>query len=724
MWFRRQRQDNPNTEETSFMRTRILPYLFLCTLLLSLLKFPVKAQPKCGFDYLHDQLLKSSPAFRENVLQTDEKIRVWLKQKQESDRLSTNGRVINGAETIYEIPIVIHVMHNGGAIGTQYNPSDAQLTGMIDYLNQSFQATWAAYSGTAAGGTRVPFRFVLAQRAPDCTPTTGILRVDASSVTDYASFGIRSQSTTGALEAELKALSVWPSNQYYNIWIVNRIDGKDGYAGTVGPFVAGYAYYPGAPNALDGTIMLASQAHAGQSTLPHEMGHAFNLYHTFQGYSASACPANSDCSTQGDQVCDTDPANADAFFTCPASSDINFCTGNPWNGQQFNFMHYTSCADQRFTPGQRDRMIAAVNTVRGGLLTSAALQPVPASMVGTASCEPTYITFSENPFDMGPVRIRFNTLDDSTNSYSADYRYYEDHTCNMGTTVLEGQTYTLMLSTRSNQQVAKAWIDFNNNGVFDAAEQVLNSLTPGGLYEARYTHTAAVTIPADAVQNTPLRLRILADWINNNSIQPCQGQMYGQTEDYSLTILPAGTLPVKIYDERINWKNGSILFAFKTGNEKDVMKYELQRSDITGKIFSGIREIAPKNLSLSVNEYLVADEQPLSDAGWYRIAATGKDGNIYYSRILGKPAVNNEYAGQPRIYPNPAKGDINIAMPLPPGISVYLVLRDTQGRQVWTGTRPSDRPITVSGGFAPGMYYLSIMAGQEKWNSKVIITGK
>ncbi|MBO9636378.1 MAG: hypothetical protein J7578_24965, partial [Chitinophagaceae bacterium] len=679
------------------MPTRILPYFTFIIFFVFFFTFIVHGQPRCGFDHLHNQLLERSPAFRETVSQANEKIRSWIQQKQATDRLTTNGRVINGAETIYEIPVVIHVMHTGGIIGTQYNPADAQLTNMIDYLNQSFQATWAGYSSATTGGTRVPFRFVLAQRAPDCTPTTGIIRVNAGAVPDYSSFGIRSQTTTGAIEEDLKALSVWPSNQYYNIWIVNRIDGKDGYAGTVGPFVAGYAYFPGAPNRLDGTIMLASQAIAGQSTLPHEMGHAFNLYHTFRDASGSTCALNTDCSSQGDMVCDTDPVNEDAFFTCPMAASNNPCTGNPWNGQQFNFMHYTSCADQRFTPGQRDRMIAAVNTVRGGLLTSAALRPVPATQVRTAGCEPTSITFNGNGFDMGPVRIRFNTLDDSTNSYSWDFRFYEDNTCNMGTSVMEGQTYTIALSTRSNLQVAKAWIDFNNNGIFDAAEQVLYSTTPPGYTDNNYTHTASVTIPSGTVQNIPVRMRILADWINNNTILPCEGQMYGQTEDYSVTVLPAGTLPVRIYDERISWQNGSVLFAFKSGEEKDIMKYELQRSDISGKIFSGIKELYPAIPFALVHEYFVTDDQPTADAGWYRIVATGKDGKKYYSRILGKPAANESLSGSPVIWPNPTRGGIYITLPLPSGLSAYIAITDTQGRLVWSGNRATGSPITIQG---------------------------
>ena len=705
------------------MRTRTQPYWsLLCTLLILFFHFIVHAQPKCGFDQVHQRHLIQSPDYKEQTSQNDQRIRHWLQEKQAAARVATDGRVANGSETIYEIPVVIHVMHTGGSVGTQYNPGDAQLTGMIDYLNQSFQASWAAYSGPSAGGTRVPFRFVLAQRAPDCTPTTGIVRVNASSVPDYPAFGIRVASTTGAPEQELKAMSIWPSNQYYNIWIVNRIEGKDGYAGTVGPFIAGYAYFPGAHANRDGTVMLASQAVAGQSTLPHEMGHAFNLYHTFQDADGIDCPTNGDCSQEGDRVCDTDPTNEEAFFTCPSAIAINPCTGTPWNGQQFNFMHYTSCADQRFTPGQRDRMIASVNTVRVGLLTSAALRPPPALLVRPAACEPTSITFFENPFDMGPVRIQFNTLDDSSLSYSRDYLFYQDNTCNLGTSVLEGQTYDLQLSTRTNMQVAKAWIDFNDNGNFEAEEQIMESYTPAsGLTDNMYTHTQPVTIPAAAVLNRPLRLRVLADFINNYPILSCDGQMYGQTEDYSLTILPAGVLPVKLFDERIAMENGSIQFSFKAGDENNVKHYTLQRAAGAGKVFSNVQETGPGPSLQSANEYTITDDLP-GDAVWYRILATQQDGSQYYSRILGKPSGNVQNKEQVRIFPNPSRGDFNVFLPLPPGLPVRLELSDTQGRRVWTGKRSMETGITIKSGLPAGMYYLTIIAGQARWNKKIIIT--
>ncbi len=84
----------------------------------------------------------------------------------------------------------------------------------------------------------------------------------------------------------------------------------------------------------------------------------------------------------------------------------------------------------------------------------------------------------------------------------------------------------------------------------------------------------------------------------------------------------------------------------------------------------------------------------------------------------GKPASNGRRNEQWRIYPNPTRGDINISLPVPTGLPVQLVLTDTQGRRVWTGTRTTEKPINISNGLPPGMYYLTIRAGHLSWNSK------
>ncbi|NML21435.1 T9SS type A sorting domain-containing protein [Pseudoflavitalea sp. G-6-1-2] len=696
------------------LHSLLLVYVLIC------LSSITKAQPVCGFDKVHRQLELQHPAYKNRVEQNEVKLRNWLDEHKPSGNLQVDGRVPNGPETIYEIPVVIHVIHTGGAVGTNYNPADAQLTGMIDYLNQSFQATWASYPLAGAGGTRVPFRFILAQRAPDCTPTTGIVRVDGSSIPGYVANGVFSQSA-GADDSLVKAITLWPANQYYNVYVVNKIDGKDGYPGTVGPFVAGFAYFPGAPMYIDGTIMLASQAKSGQSTLPHEMGHAFNLFHTFQGATGATCPPNANCNTQGDRVCDTDPTNEQAFFTCPLSTDNNPCTGTPWSDQRLNFMHYTSCAQKKFTPGQRDRMIASVNALRNGLMTSAALTPPPATTVTAALCQPLSIVHLNNNNDMGATRLQLNTLDDSTNSYTPDWVFYVDNTCNMGTNMIMTQNYTISVSTNTNRQIVKVYIDYNDNGSFEAGELVMNSTTPASPVD--YTHTTSITPPVGAVLNKPLRMRVVADFFTNSSIGPCSNLQYGQTKDYAVTILPASALPVKIYDESIKVRNNKLQFSFKVGEQQMVKTYALQRANKKGNDFITVKEFAPSSGINGNAAYAVEDDQYNNSSSWYRILATELDGAKFYSRILGTGNSEDDAAGYIKVSPNPSRGSFTVAVPVPPGTNVQLVLTDAFGKTVWNGSRISDRPITISGSFPAGLYFLRATAGQLKWSSKVVITG-
>ena len=65
---------------------------------------------------------------------------------------------------------------------------------------------------------------------------------------------------------------------------------------------AGVAYFPnGGPN--DGTVIVSSYMNGTNSLLAHELGHGFNLYHTFNGDGGNvSCPANNDCTIDGDKI--------------------------------------------------------------------------------------------------------------------------------------------------------------------------------------------------------------------------------------------------------------------------------------------------------------------------------------------------------------------------------------------------------------------------------------
>lgn len=436
---------------------------------------------------------------------------------------SAQRLIITGNDTVFEIPVVIHVIHTGGAIGTPFNPTDQQLIDLIDFTNKAYQATWPSFPDVNNGGTYVPFRFVLAKRDPNCDSTNGIVRVDGSGLANYAAEGIELGGGLGASETAVKALSDWPHNKYYNIWVVNYIGGPGG--GT-----AGYAYYPGAGQGVDGTVILAGVAQAGSTTLAHEIGHGMGLPHTFEGdNNGTTCPVNNNCNIDGDGICDTEPHMRGAGCNDP----LNPCTNAPFGTTLHSFMSYSGGCRDRFTNGQRLKMHYNLMANRTLLMQSDGALPPPPQAATT--CVPT----SGNPgssMNYGPQQVNFAYIAHTSGGFNTE-GVYADNRCDQ-TEVYAGSSYLLSVKTGPNVENVRVYIDYDNDGNFTFPELVLNH---NGT-TANEVHTATVTIPATgATLCTPLRMRVLSDIPTNSFILPCGVLDRGQAEDYVVKVKPPST---------------------------------------------------------------------------------------------------------------------------------------------------------------------------------------
>ncbi|HEX5024033.1 MAG TPA: zinc-dependent metalloprotease [Agriterribacter sp.] len=343
-----------------------------CFVLLACTK--MLAQPVCGFDQSHHALQVADPSYQLRVTLNDQKIETLIQQRKRQANYQKRETAI------FTIPIVVHVLHTGQPIGSSFNPDDEQILSAINYLNEIYTGTHPSLTpaGTESAGD-LGLRFVLAKRDADCNPTSGIHRVDMSSDADYVATGAHNDDVSR--DIEMKAPISWDRSRYYNIYVVNKINGKDG---TTGQFIAGYAYFP-TLSVVDGTVMLATQMKSGSKTLAHEIGHAFNLYHTFEGSpDRSTCPLGN-----GDFVDDTDPVtrnvNAVGVFDFTCRTGNNTCINQPYNIRtESNFMSYTNCYTL-FTPGQKERLQASVSLQErvslslsiGGLATNVAPACVP-----------------------------------------------------------------------------------------------------------------------------------------------------------------------------------------------------------------------------------------------------------------------------------------------------------------------------------------------------------
>ena len=139
----------------------------------------------------------------------------------------------------------------------------------------------------------------------------------------------------------------------------------------------GYAYYPA--NRMSSTRMFLNGTldtyYLGSGTMPHELGHNFNLMHTFGSTSTTTelvtRGAGANCTTAGDLVCDTpaDPGRSYPGFATAIQNGCDAYTGTcvDANGATFspdvtNLMSYynsTACRSF-FSTGQYTRIDAGL----------------------------------------------------------------------------------------------------------------------------------------------------------------------------------------------------------------------------------------------------------------------------------------------------------------------------------------------------------------------------
>lgn len=484
-------------------------------------------QEACGFDHNHQTLMFNDPAYRSRVANNRQLVR---------NRLNS-GNLRSGVDTLW-VPVVVHVMHLGEAVGTTTNISVAQIQSAIDNMNDR-------YNGSIGTTSDTKVQYCLALRDTNGVTTTGIVRVDASGHTsggdNYGTMGITPNNEQG-----VKALSKWDHNLYCNVWVVSEIEDNGAGAGT-----QGYAYFPGASSSVDGVVILYNAMGYDpttalgyelksftneNTTLTHELGHYLDLYHTFEGDAdGTVCPTNVDCLTDGDELCDTQ-AHIRTINDCAGGAHA--CDVGTLADIAKNYMNYDqeSCATD-FTSDQKDRMRTAACETRSGLLdglqctTTVGDFPAPAA----ATCSPTYTT--PNSFNIGVTNITVNTLDvTSLSSQYDDGR--ADRTRTQFTELSTSTLYSIDVACGTpNSQDTEVYIDYNNDGDFDDAGENVFSGT------ANTSFSGSFTTPASPIEDNYLRMRVIADFANNTISGPCYTPQYGEVEEYSVLFKSVASVP-------------------------------------------------------------------------------------------------------------------------------------------------------------------------------------
>ncbi|RAK63443.1 GEVED domain-containing protein [Hymenobacter edaphi] len=177
------------------------------------------------------------------------------------------------------------------------------------------------------------------------------------------------------------------------------------------------------------------------------------------------------------------------------------------------------------TAGTYTVTLTATNTTGSNTSTRTGYITYNSQVPVAASCTPATLNYCCN---YGITAVTLSTLSNTSASGTAGY---QDFTCAGRVSLTAATRYPITIITSSNRQDTRVWLDMNNDGQFAGTEQLLQSLDQASPV------TGFVTIPNTAVTNTPLRLRIVSDYVGS-SFTACAGVQQGQAEDYTVTVLP------------------------------------------------------------------------------------------------------------------------------------------------------------------------------------------
>ncbi|UZR93805.1 M43 family zinc metalloprotease [Chondrinema litorale] len=355
----------------------------------------------------------------------------WLKKNISQKHLKKGTEE---ASSVYVIPVVVHVIHNGEDIGDGSNIPAEQVLSQIEVLNQDFRRQNSDRENTpdvfndVAADTKIEFRLAVIDPEGNVLDEPGIDRYN----------GGRDSWNDTQLDNDIKPLTSWNPTKYMNIWVAD-----------LGSSLLGYSSWPkssgndGVPieagnDNQDGVVInnlvfgsnytnygsfdnLSDDRYDRGRTCTHEVGHFFALLHPWGVVGG--------CSD--DDYCDDTPTTSsdrdDVFSPCefPDPDKPNTCTDdeNDLPDMFQNFMDYTADACMNlFTMQQSERMQAVMENSpnRNELLSSQVITPhfAPSNLVITGNALEGYtIEWTDNSLNESGFIIEVST--DPYSGYTA-----------------------------------------------------------------------------------------------------------------------------------------------------------------------------------------------------------------------------------------------------------------------------------------------------------------
>ena len=677
------------------------------------------------------------------LLQNPEFAAMYEQDKLEFEK-AKNKPVPKGV--IYKIPIVFHVLHNNGI----ENISDEQIHSALDILNRDFRKlnadTATVQSDFQGMPADIEVEFVLATKAPNGTCFKGITRT--MSPLSYQGADGNAQVTAIRNGNDVYNQS-WPGNKYLNVFICGDIGGAAGY--TTNPASWSASSMTNGIWILHDYVGAIGTGSTGSSrALTHEVGHWLNLDHT---WGSNNNPGNaSSCSTD-DNVNDT--PNCIGVTACLLNANTCNSINSFWTydvrDNVENYMDYSYCS-KMYTPGQRDRMRAALqvtNTGRFNLWQSA-------NLTATGATGDVYLCKAEFTSDRTTI-CQNDSIQLMDDSYNVVVDWAWEITPTTGWSFAPGSS-----STSQNPMIY-----FASPGLYS----VKLTATDGSISDDEIKNNYIRVLPDAAVLpywegfEEYSTLANLTNWEvynpNNNNAWTIENTT-GHSGSQCAKLVNFGQAPSNI-DELISApidlsvipSTGNVTLSFRYAyRKKTSADYEYLKVFVSGDCganWAQRKTLGGNNLSSLTS---TSSWKPTQTSDWTTVHMINVTSN-YFSpnfkmkfRFEGEGGNNiylddiNLYAGDPSdelvlglneandvsqfsIYPNPSENETNISFNLNSNQNVLLSVFDYSGKQVFSQVvKAISGPNLVmysTANLASGMYYLKLGSAENTFTAPFMV---